>query len=277
MKGTKSTPKSKRAFTFPTVELHGAATHGPIYAAAFALFVVYAVGWFASLPFQYAVGMVGVTFMAELLKPTLGPALRRAESTRDRALLIASLVACIALGSLGGTVALTAADEGRRTYAEAQQRLAAAEQRLADAQAALERVPTCTPDMPASRCAAQTEHNAATLHDRTLTRDEARIERDGARAALAEVPVPGPGLPHIEWWQKALVIGGIEFVIFAVPFATYRAPPAAPVTPQAEQNVPAAPKPKRKPQPVNDGGWAARRAKYGPTGRKPKRQLKLVG
>lgn len=269
MKSNNQSRKGKPGFNLQLP--HNAAIHAPLYVAAFALFVVYAIGYLEVLPFQYAVGMIGVTFMSEMLMPSLGPALRRARTAQDRALLIASVVACVLLGALGGTVALSAADAPRVAYEEARGLVEAAQTRLAAAQTALESVPTCTPDMPRSRCIQQTDNNAATLQDRTMTRDEAKGARDGAQHAFAALPVPGPGLPQVPPWQKALIMGGIAFVLFAVPYATHRVPVATPEPVHVKK-----PAPMEEPKPVNDGGWATRRAKYGANGRKPSRTLKLV-
>lgn len=225
--------------------------------------------------------LCAVFAMSELLKPKLGELAADALQARDKlgaGLMLAASAACIALGALGGVIAMGAANGPREAHDAAVTRATAAEARLTDAQARLDAVPTCTPEMPASRCREQTEQNAATVADRTMTRDEAKQERDGAKAVLASLPDPGPGLPHVALWQKALVIAAIEFVLFAVPFAAARrrkkvlavaAADAPKVEPTKHEPAPA------KPGKINDGGWAARRAKYGKSGRKPKRYGRL--
>lgn len=97
-----------------------------------------------------------------------------------------------------------------------------------------------------------------------------------AREELAAIEAPGPGLPGIELWQKALFTGGAEFLMFGVPFAAARLrkrnlalAPRAPPTTKPQAAKPAAEK--QAGAPINNGGWDARRAKYGPTGRKPRR------
>jgi len=249
----------------------------PLYCAAGGLLVVYGWGSLESMPRAMGLALCAVFAMSELLKPKLGELAAEALVAKDRLgslLMLGASVACIALGALGGVIAMGAANGPRDTYDAATARLAAAQTRLDEAQARLDAVPTCTPDMPASRCREQTEQNAATLSDRTQTRDEAKQERDGAQERLEELPNPGPGIPHVALWQKALVIAAVEFVLFAVPFGARRrrlfegrAKGAVEVVPKRETE---------KAVKVNDGGWERRRQLYGPTGRKQKLPAKLL-
>jgi hypothetical protein len=86
------------------------------------------------------------------------------------------------------------------------------------------------------------------------------------------VPNPGPSIPHIELWQKASVIGAVEFVLFAVPFAARRRKSIegrsrVVVKETPKEAVESAPKVAAKVK-VKEGGWQRRRQLYGPTGRK---------
>lgn len=249
----------------------------PLYCAAGGLLVVYGWGAIESMPRAMGLALCAVFAMSELLKPKLGELAAEALVASDRvgsALMLGASVACIVLGALGGVIAMGAANGPREAYDAAAARVSEAQQRLDQAQARLDAVPTCTPDMPATRCREQTEQNAATSHDRAQTRAEARQERDGAQAQLARIEDPGPGLPHVELWQKALVIAAVEFVLFAVPFAARRRKllerlsASQTITPASEAKPNSGLKPK-----INDGGWERRRQLYGPTGRKRARSM----
>jgi hypothetical protein len=242
----------------------------PLYSAAAGLLVVYGWGALESFPMAMALALCAVFAMSELLKPKLGELAAEALQAKDGLgawLMLGASAACIALGALGGVIAMGAANGPREAYDAAVALANDAEGRLGEAQTRLDAVPTCTPEMPASRCRAQTEQNAATLADRTLTRDEAKQDRDGVRARLAALPDPAPGVPHIELWQKALVIAAIEFVLFAVPFAAVRRRKKT-VAETVKPSEPTQPEASPKLVKVNDGGWATRRAKYGQSGRK---------
>jgi hypothetical protein len=248
----------------------------PLYCAAGGLLMVYGWGALESMPMAAGVALCAVFAMSEMLKPKLGELAAEALIAKDKLgawLMLGASVACIALGALGGVIAMGAAHAPREAYNAAAARLAGAQSRLDQAQARLDAVPTCTPDMPAFRCREQTEQNAATLQDRTQTRDQAKQERDGAKAYLDAMDDPGPGLPSVALWQKALVIAAVEFVLFAVPFAARR---RRLFEEWRERLIEEAPEREPKEAPVkmlkvNDGGWERRRALYGPSGRKGSR------
>lgn len=250
----------------------------PLYCAAGGLFVVYSWGSLETLPTAAALSLCAVFAMSELLKPKLGELAAEALVARDTLgswLMLGSSLACIALGALGGVIAMGAANGPREAYEATVGRLDAAQGRLNEAQARLDSVPTCTPDMPRVRCIAQTEQNAAALADRTLTRDEAKQERDAAEAQLRSLPDPGPGMPAVALWQKALVIAAVEFVLFAVPFCARRRQRLDKKASQPQPQMRAAPKLVPVALKVNDGGWERRRELYGPTGRKPRKRFSL--
>lgn len=253
----------------------------PLYLAAIGLLVVYGWGAVNSFPVAMAGALCAVFAMSELLKPKLGELAADALAANDKVgtvLMLIASAACVALGVLGGVIALGAANSPRESYEIAVAGLGAAQGRLDEAQAQLDALPTCTPDMPRIRCIEQTEQNSATRMDRTMTRDQAKQERDGAKAALDRLPAPGPGVPHVPLWMKAGVIGAVEFVLFAVPFATRRR--MALEAPRAEMPHERGAEAKTKDAPpsgkINDGGWERRRQLYGPSGRKPRGGLRLV-
>jgi len=244
-------------------------TKGPLYVASAGLFAVYAWGYRETFPTVFAGGMIAVTFMSELLKPRLGELLADAKGRLEKSLMVGAVGACVGLGALGGTVALEAAGEPGRDYDAASVRAAAARAQWTATQDALNAVPACTPEMPRSRCETLTANNAALRIDRTTVRDEARREAVEAQAILDALPEPGPRLPHVEWQVKALIIGGIEFVVFAVPFVRARRSRQSVVQALAEKS--SSPVQESKAEPagrINDGGWETRRAKYGITGRR---------
>lgn len=252
----------------------GLAVRMPLYSAAGGLLIVY--GWGAMKAFPLAMGgaLCAVFAMSELLKPKLGELAAEALTAKDRLgtmLMLGSSVACIALGALGGVIAMGAANGPRDVYDAAMDRVEQTQRRLEQAQEQLDALPTCTPAMPASRCREQTEQNRSIRADRANSRDVARDESDAAKRALEQLPNPGPGMPHVPLWLKALVIGAIEFVLFAVPFAVRRrvefeARKARQVKePDKEAPLTLA---EVVPLKINDGGWERRRELYGPSGRR---------
>lgn len=125
--------------------------------------------------------------------------------------------------------------------------------------------------------------NAPILAERRARLAAVQAEEAAARATLEATPAPGPGLPRVELWHKALFVGGAEFLMFSVPFAALRlrrrqirgaivAPP--PADERAAYTAVVATPPTEAAK-INDGGWASRRAKYGPSGRKPSRRAHL--
>lgn len=247
----------------------------PVYAASAGLFAVYTWGYLNSGIGGLAWGLVGVTAMSEFLKPQLGELAAKALDDGDRAaqrVVAGAALVCMLLGAGGGVIAIHVAEAPRQRFEAAMQALAHADAEAAGAQRLIDELPACGPDMPASRCARMVAENAPILTERRARLAAAEARAADARAtADAERPA-GAGLPSIEIWQKALFVGGAEFVMFGVPFACLRLrrlekgrlENAARPSPAASNLSP----PK-----VNDGGWDARRAKYGPSGRKTKPRL----
>lgn len=255
------------------------AVRAPVYAASIGLFAVSAWGYLNAGLGGFAWGLVGVTAMSELLKPQLGELAAHALDAKDRTaqrIVTAAALVCVLLGAAGGIVAMHVAEAPRARHEAAERAVDAARGRAGEAQALVDAVPTCAPDMPASRCERMTAENGPILADRQARLAAARALEAEARATLDATPPPGAGLPRVELWHKALFIGGAEFLIFAVPFAALRlrrrgVSEAVSQSPQRAIKAPAPAAPIADAAKINDGGWASRRAKYGPSGRKPKR------
>lgn len=248
----------------------------PVYAASVGLFAVYAWGYLNSGLGGLAWGLVGVTAMSEALKPQLGELAARALDAKDRtaqAIVATGALVCVLLGAAGGVVAIHVAEAPRARYEAAAQALSDARSKVADAQAKVDSVPTCAPEMPASRCERMVIENAPILAERREGVAAAKADEENAKRDLAETPVIGPGLPHIELWHKALFIGGAEFLMFGVPFAALRLRRKSSDRPSDDKEcvrgLGGLPTQRQEIVKVNDGGWSSRRAKYGPTGRKP--------
>ncbi|MFZ2031738.1 MAG: hypothetical protein WAU68_15615 [Vitreimonas sp.] len=249
----------------------------PVYAASLGLFCVYAWGYLNAGLGGLAWGLVGVTAMSEMLKPQLGELAAHALDASDKtaqSIVAAAALVCVILGAAGGIVAMHVAEAPANRSDAAQRDLDTAITAVQQAQAKVDSVPTCTPEMPASRCEQMTAENAPVLMERRARLATAQANERGARATLARTPIAGPGLPHVELWQKALFVGGAEFLMFGVPFAALRLRrrDATPVQQRQEPVEPIKSEPKASEEranvKINDGGWASRRAKYGPTGRK---------
>src|SRR6185436_12893031 len=111
-KTAKQTPKI-RSKSAPNSDPIGVLVRVPLYCAAGGLFVVYAWGALQSLPMAMALALAAVFAMSELLKPKLGELAAEALAAKDElgsALMLGSSIACIALGALGGVIAMGAAN-----------------------------------------------------------------------------------------------------------------------------------------------------------------------
>ncbi len=263
------------------------AVRAPVYAASIGLFAVYAWGYAQADLGWVACGLVGVTAMAELIKPQLGELAAKALEAGDRAsqcLIAAAALVCVLLGAAGGVVAMNVADAPRARYAAAERVVAEAHGAVIESQVLVDGMPSCSPDMPASRCDRMIRENAPILADRRARLASAHAVETEAREALLATPSPGPGLPFA-LWTKALFVGGAELVMFCVPFAAMRLRRRASAGSTAEVVEPfagARPCGNQESTPavkVNSGGWKTRLERYGPTGRKQKRgtHLKVVG
>ena len=244
---------------FPAVPL---SIRGPLYIAAIGLFVVYSKAYLEAGLGALAWGLIGVTAAAEFVKPKLGELAAAAIECRDataQALLASAAAVCIVVGAAGGVMAMHVADAPRLAIDAAKQALADAGAAVAEAERRLDDIPACAPDMPASRCMTMAAENAGAIAERRSKVSEAQATEARARRSLAQLPDPGPGLPNIELWQKFVFSAAIELLIFGVPFAARR------VALRLTHTAPLSRLPASK---INDGGWASRRAKYGPTGRK---------
>lgn len=250
----------------------------PVYVAAAGLFCVYAGGYLGAGLGLFAWGLIGVTAMAEFLKPQLGELAARALEERDapaQHLTFAAASVAVVIGAFGGVVAMHVAEAPRAAY-EALQRAALDAGRQVDAARRLvDAVPTCTPEMPSSRCDRMIAENGPILTERRLRLAEAVTLEAEARRQLARHSEPGAGLPNVELWHKALFVGGAEFLMFGVPFAALRLRRRKPdavksVSVAQEPETPRAPAPKIK---ENTGGWEVRRLRYGPTGRKSRQEV----
>jgi len=230
--------------------------------------------------------LIGVTAMAELIKPKLGELGAAALDAKDAAsalVILGAALVCVVIGAAGGVVALHVAEAPARSYAVAMDAVVRARQATAAAQTLVDAVPTCTPDMPTSRCDRMRENNAETLANRQARLQTASVDEEDAKRRLSATPAPGPGLPRIGLAQKALFVGGAEFLIMGVPFAALRLnrrrrnvvaqPTAQECATPPSSDSPADRTPVGR---VNDGGWAERREKYGPTGRRT-RHVEAVG
>lgn len=273
------------------------AIRAPVYAAALGLLAVYANGYLSAGLGPLCYGLIGITAMAELLKPAMGELLARALEARDavaqRIIAFGALMAML-IGVAGGLNAMNVSDAPRAQRAAIEREFADARRVSAEAQGLVDAVPACSPEMPAVRCARMVGENAPLLAERRARAAEAKTAEAQARARLDLLPVAGAGLPEVSIWLKALFTFAAEFLISAIPFAAARlSARAAAVTKESKASTsPAEPCGSRarpseaaiaeavQPMPkVNDGGWQSRREKYGPSGRKRRggAGLKLVG
>ncbi len=251
----------------------------PVYAASLGLFGVYAWGYLSAGLGGLAWGLVGVTAMSEMLKPQLGElaahALDAGDRTAQRIIAAAALI-CVILGAAGGIVAMHVAQAPADRRDAAERAVDRAVEAVRQAQAQVDNVPTCGPEMPASRCERMVAENAPVLAERRARLTASQVSESAARSALTRTPIAGPGLPHVGLWQKALFVGGAEFLMFGVPFAALRLRRRE--ASQVQQGQVPTEATKSEPKlieatanlKINNGGWSTRRAKYGPSGRKSK-------
>lgn len=257
------------------------AVAAPVYAAALGLLAVYASGYLAADLGPLAFGLIGVSAMAELLKPQLGAMAAAAIDGGDavaRWAVGGAALACVLVGAAGGVNAMHIAGVPAERRAVAAAALAQASAAHAEALRMVDSVPACTPEMPATRCARMAAQNATVLAERKARADALALSVERARAGLQALP-EAAGLPPLPAWLKGLFTIVIEFLMFAAPFAAMRlrardgaVKPQAACAPAPEKVISAtAEAPPAPPVKVNDGGWPQRRALYGSSGRKPKR------
>src|SRR5262249_52763775 len=129
-----STKSGKKAIEKDPV---GLLVRAPLYSAAGGLLCVYAWGATETFPKAVGVALAAVFAMSELLKPKLGELVVEAMEAKDKLatrLLCGASAACVALGAMGGVIALQAASGPRERYDEAQGTLTRAQHRLDQAQ-----------------------------------------------------------------------------------------------------------------------------------------------
>lgn len=239
---------------------------GPVYAASAGLTVVYGWGFVSTFPLVFAVGAIGVVAMGEFLKPRLFELIedRAGEGARLKvAGLVIAAGLCVAIGVTGGVVALNAAEAPARAFQQASRAVAQVRAQHVEIDRLIDAVPAVPTNIPASRI-------DALGGAEKLRADRAAIiaRLEARKAPMPALPVaPAVTLPHIAPELKIAVVAAVEFVIFVVPWGS-RTGAAKPVSVQRNA-APAAPK-------TNDGGWATRIARYGPTGRKPRRKFGVV-
>lgn len=237
----------------------------PVYAASAGLAYVYAWGFFSTFPVAFAVGLTGVVIMGEFLKPRLleliEDRLREGAGAKCGALIVAAAL-CVAIGGGGGFVALNAAEAPTRTFEQASRAVREIRAENVEIDRLIGLVPPVPTNIPAERIEAL--GGAEKLRaDRAA--EIARLER---RKRPEPVAVrPAVAVPPIDWRVKVALILAIEFVIFVVPWGSRRTEGRRPVA-IAKTEIPAAAT-GAQPARVNDGGWATRIARYGPSGRKP--------
>lgn len=254
------------------------AVAAPVYAAALGLLAVYASGYLAADLGPLAFGLIGVSAMAELLKPQLGAMAAAAIEGGDavaRWAVGGAALACVLVGAAGGVNAMHIANAPAERRAVAAAGLAQASAAHAAALRTVDSVPACTPEMPATRCDRMAVQNAPVLAERKARADALAVSVERAQTRLQALP-EAAGLPPLPAWLKGLFTITVEFLMFAAPFAAMRlqARTSAGKPQDAPALVKAIPAPAEAPAPagkVNDGGWAQRRALYGPSGRKPRR------
>ena len=245
-----------------------ARTVGPVYLTSIGLAAAYGWGWTQTYGGVFGFALAAFVATCELIKPSIGEKIEDSPKRSFWLLLTAGVV--IAFCGLSGLVAFNAAEAPTRAYEAGQRAIVAA-----DGVVERERVRLagfdCPADMPASRCERNRAANGAAIV--RATRDLETAEADAAAARSGAPAQPSVSVPAVAWYVKLLLGLGIDFVLFVFPWAA-RGERARPVA-VTEAEIPIAGSAPPIVLKTNDGGWATRRAKYGPTGQRAKNVVPL--
>lgn len=249
--------------------------HVPLYLLAAGLAVAYSWGWLSTYPGVFGWALAAGAVTAAFLLPALGDVIedKRIGTPWKANAAFGIVIACMAFNILSEVVAYNAAEAPQKAFLAGQAAVADAEADVIAARAELTRF-ECSRDMPASRCEVFRATNAG-AEARALG-SLAVAEQARADAERAAAPAPSVAVPAVHWIVKVLLGLAFDVILFVTPWAARAERDlTVAVAPVVERKV-AEPAPGAvRPVPavkVNDGGWAARRAKYGPTGQRSKKR-----